>query len=463
MAHGATPEAFAEAAAACEAIVPSPELAIALYSRAYAAGASDWCCERAIVLARQCGDFAAIASVASLRYAAAPAPTHLKAAAYAHVDAGEMSMAKDAVHRARTAGIECVCLAAIESAFGATHKSSSVLLRNLEARALEASTGEEKASYFLAAARVAHIAERPAERETMLLGALEAVPEEATAFAALENAWLEAREWDRLSVLYRMRSNSAATSEEKVAAYRLSGTRLILGSVRKATGLRLLQQAIAIIYQEDLESIPQLVAMLGLLTDRLELAGSGPSAIRLLGQALAHPRSDDEAMWIVNRGLWLAGDEPAFRRTVANLKMLRETLLASTPRSIAASVAAEIDGEVAKRNHHPGLSENVAERAFVAADVNVRANVSSKAGHVSGMTRDMSETGLFLACDLELKLGEDVELAVLLPGADEWSLSEHRLSGKVVRIVDGVGYGIRFASAPDGYCADIRALCPARA
>ena len=82
--------------------------------------------------------------------------------------------------------------------------------------------------------------------------------------------------------------------------------------------------------------------MLGLLTDRLELAGSGPTAIRLLGQALAHPRSDDEAMWIVNRGLWLAGDDQAFRRTVINLEVLRQTLLASEPSVLAAGAAAKL-------------------------------------------------------------------------------------------------------------------------
>jgi hypothetical protein len=456
-----SPEDLAEAARACEAIVPQPELAIGLYAKAYAAGGSDSCCERAMRLARQYGDFAAIASVASLRYAASPAPRYLETRAFALIDAGEIETAKDATRRAVDAGVATTQLCAIESSFAASFKSCSVLVRDLESQAHSACEPDEKTSLYLTASRVAQICDRPSERERLLLAALESTPGEPTAFAALENIWLETREWDRLSVLYRMRTDSAATAAEKVESYRLAGNRLILGSVRQATGVRLLQQAISIIYSEELESVPELVAILGLLTDRLELAGSGATAIRLLGHALAHPRSDDEAMWIVNRGLWLAGDEPAFNRTVANLEVLRKTLIAAEPSLLAATAAAEIEVEVEMSNHPPGLRSAVAERAFVAADVAiaVRAKVSSTAGQAFGMTRDMSETGIFLACELELELGEAVDLTILLPGRDEWSLSEHNLNGDVVRVVKGVGYGIRLDSAPDGYCVDIRALC----
>jgi hypothetical protein len=460
----ASTEALVEAAAACEAIVPQSQLAISLYTKAFAAGAGEDCCERAIKLARQCGDFAAISSIASLRYAAAPAPHLLEAHAVALIDAQDMVAAQNAVGRARRAGVDSELIRAIESAFSADDTKCSELLRRLEAQAYPMRDATAKANHLLTAARVAAIGKRHREQETLLLGVLEAKPGEATAFALLEGMWLKAGEWDRLSVLYRMRTNSAATAAEKVEAYRLAGTRLVLGSVRKATGIRLLQQAIAIVYQEELESVPDLIAMLGLLTDRLELAGSGPSAIRLLGQALAHPRSEDEAMWIVNRGLWLAGDDPAFRRTVTNLEVLRTTLLASEPSLLVALATTEIDGEVQERNHPPGLAEGVAERAFVAADVAiaVRAKVSSSAGHAHGITRDLSETGLFLACELVLPLGEAIDLTIFLPGADDWSLSEHHLTGNVARVVEGIGYGIRLVSAPESYCADIRALCSGR-
>tara|TARA_R110002073_G_scaffold336372_1_gene532651 strand:- start:90385 stop:91608 length:1224 start_codon:yes stop_codon:yes gene_type:complete len=340
--ESASAEAFTEAAVACEAIVPQAHLAIRLHSQAFTKGGSDASSERANHLALQCGDFASIASVASLCYAAAPAPRHLETRAFALIDAGDIGAAKIATERTVAAGIATAQLLAIQSSFKTTAANCSGLVRDLESQAYRASESTETTSFYLAASRIAQICGRPDERERLLLSALEATPGEAHAFAALENIWIEKKEWDRLGVLYRMRSNSASTSSEKVESYRLAGNRLIFGSARQATGVRLLQQAIALIYKEELESVPELVAMLGLLTDRLELAGSGPTAIRLLGQALAHPRSDDEAMWIVNRGLWLAGDDQAFRRTVINLEVLRQTLLASEPSVLAAGAAAKL-------------------------------------------------------------------------------------------------------------------------
>ena len=192
-------EALSEAAGVCEAVVPHPRLAIELYAKAYEAGASDAHCERAILLARQCGDFGSIASIASLRYASTAAPSHLEVRACALIDAGEMELAKDAVHRALRSGVQSEQLYAVESAFGVTGESSSKITSDLESRAYCAREASAKSSLLLAAARVAHICNRPKEREAWLLGAMEAAPGETTAFAALENTWIEAREWDRLS------------------------------------------------------------------------------------------------------------------------------------------------------------------------------------------------------------------------------------------------------------------------
>lgn len=63
---------------------------------------------------------------------------------------------------------------------------------------------------------------------------------------------------------------------------------------------------------------------------------------------------------------------------------------------------------------------------------------------VSGVVRDMSTSGLFVALREELTLNVSYACTLQLPGANEWSVEEHAVRLLVVREVEGVGYGGAF-------------------
>ncbi|MCP4444655.1 MAG: PilZ domain-containing protein [Myxococcales bacterium] len=457
----ASPAEFAGLALICEGVVPDAQVAMNLYCRAYASGAEEAWAVRVTDLAMELGDFSCVARVAGMRHANNGDAVHLRAQALALLDAGRVPAALAPLRATLEVDVGDRNLLALERAASGECANIYEEVRTLGNEAQSIRGGAAAADCLLSAARLAAFLPDSEHYEQLLIRALDADASNITVGALLENHCIESQQWNRLGDLYRVRAQSATTSLEKVEAYRLSGTRLVMRSESPGTGVRLLQQAVSLIYQEQLEDVPQLVAMLDLLTEQLVQSGGTPSAIRLLVRALAHPRTSDEAMWIVNRGLRLADGDVALRRTVVNFESLRENLLANEPAVLEECAAAEIGGEVRGRVKAAGLREEGAERTLIAADVSiaVRAKISTANGKASAMTRDLSETGLFMACDAELAQSDEISLSILIPGEDEWSLSEHDISGVVARVVPGVGYGVRFTNVPEQFLADVRALC----
>jgi len=455
-------DAAIELAQSCEAIVADSSVASDLYRWAYARRPESAWAERAIELALGACDFSRVAAVAELQWDHSSSIDCLKAQAMALIDAGEASTALPLVQRLLRKNSVDVALGALERSLAGDHQESASAIRALEAQALGCETARGQAEFLLQAARIARLWPECEDAEPLLMRAFDADPSFERVYVLLEFLWVESRQWERLGNLYRLRTQRASSPQEEAEAYRRSATTLILRSESPGTGVRLMQQAIACIYKNELEQVPQFVAMLALLSERLVSAGGAPSAIRLLAQGLAHPRSDDEAMWIVNRGLALAVGDDTLRRTVLTFECLRQNLLANEPALLEDAAAAEIGGEVEVRYRPPTVDAGVAERAFVTADVNiaVRAELSTSQGTAFAMTRDVSETGLFFATEARLAIGETVELSILLPGEDDWSLTKHELRGVVARVDEGVGYGVQFSEVPEQFLCDIRALCP---
>ena len=107
-----------------------------------------------------------------------------------------------------------------------------------------------------------------------------------------------------------------------------------------------------------------------------------------------------------------------------------------------------------------GANLHISERVDVVADVQISLPAHISLGETSfvAKTRDVSETGLFLLCGEDIRLGQTLVLGLLFPGHDDWSLVEHEVHGIVVREEEGVGYGVQLIQTQDEFLRDIRSL-----
>jgi hypothetical protein len=107
----------------------------------------------------------------------------------------------------------------------------------------------------------------------------------------------------------------------------------------------------------------------------------------------------------------------------------------------------------------PAAELRAADRISISADVQVTAPATATRGTIrfSTVTRDVSETGLFIMTTESLRGGDLVELAVSISSVDDWSTETYALVGRVVRIADG-GYGIHLEKVTDAFTAKVRTL-----
>ena len=320
-------DSAAELAQLCEGIVPDSAVAAELYACAYGMRAEVGWAERAHTLAEESGAFTSMASIAGMVFDSSGNSWWGREMAMAWLDAGMPSLSLDPLQRALADVPDDRVLIALEKSVSDSSAKHPDVLRELEAKAAELGPGPEAASCLLQAARIVRLGPGKDEAILYLMRAFDADSTNPRVVALLETFFIDDSQWKRLGNLYRIQTERAMSPLERVHAYRRFGTRLVLASDSQGTGMRYLQSAATTIYQEEMELVPQLVAILGLVTEKLVQAGATPGAVRLLAQGLAHPRSDDEAMWIVNRGLALAQGDQALRRTVASFMSVKEKLL----------------------------------------------------------------------------------------------------------------------------------------
>lgn len=456
-----------ELARLAEAVVPERRIAISLYRKAYVLEAHPSSVARARLLAQELGDFALVADLAGLEHTQRREPRLLVVQALALLDADESRAAVAPLSR-------CLALFPNDSVLPLLHRAASgdTAMLAVEIHKLEAEAAKEvrivRAGLLLQAARLSRMREgHDADTLALLMQAFDAYASDESVFALLENRLIEDQDLRRLANLYRIRAELAASKGRDVEVYRRAGSRLLVNASSKGLGLRLLREGIEVIYRRELAEDSSLIAMLTLVVAELIESRAVPGAVRLLAKALAHPRSDDEVMWIVNNGIALAKGDIALVRTTAVFQALRDRVFANNPEyqpaneeALEAGALSEIEDELQELTRPAALSKSVAARLDIAVDVRIatRAELHLDSGPVEAMTRDLSSTGAFLACRAPLTLGERLRCKMLLPGDDDWSLVEHELEGDVVRIEAGVGFGIRFIKVSQAYLNDLQAL-----
>lgn len=454
-------------------VVPDRRQAIELYTWAWRGRPSSPWLQKARSLCIELGDFQGAAELAKLEYQKTQDAKLLVTQGLASLDAGDPVAALVPLRMALQKRARDESLPTLVRAAEGQLEDIPAKIKGLR---LEAETEENivKAGLLLQAARLSRLIPGSSDAEQFLQEAFHAYPRENSAFSLLENLWIERHEWEKLSGLYRVRTEAAKKRGQDIEVYRRAGTRLMLRSGSPGLGLRLLQQAVRAIYTRNLEDVPELIAMLTLIVQQQVQTNDTASAVRLLAEALSHPRSDDEVLWIVNRGLGLTRNEPTLQRTAEMFHALVER----DPVDDIEIVTVDdddfelledddlhiIDDEIIERENRPTLDDSVAARLPMVADVSIalRASVLVDQKRVEAVTRDVSSTGLFLVCSMALGVGDALALRVALPGEDEWSLVEHELRGTVVRVESGVGYGIQFDEEFDRFAADVRALAESR-
>ncbi|MCP4445555.1 MAG: PilZ domain-containing protein [Myxococcales bacterium] len=120
----------------------------------------------------------------------------------------------------------------------------------------------------------------------------------------------------------------------------------------------------------------------------------------------------------------------------------------------------DVEIEIDQQRPSVAVEQRQSERVAVIANVQIAARARVSHGeHTHGaMTRDVSNTGLFLMCDETLVVGEKLDIVLLLPGDDDWTIDEHTLTGRVARVEGDIGYRVVFEDIPVEFLASMKAL-----
>ncbi len=284
---------------------------------------------RAIELSEELDDFARTAQLLDMHYKSVGATPLLEKMGLSYWDARQLGKAADVLRTVVEKDPSRTDLDMLVQAYFGSPEYRAQLTSHVEQES-ETLSGAEKARHLLAAARLDSISEGTRYFE-FLERASQADPANTSVFLLLQRAWTERQESKLLEALYSARAETAPNLAGEIEVYRKAGQHLLRREIYSPElgdlGVRLLSQSLLLLYQHNLE-VPGLIGILSLMVERLRARGQGPAGVRLLAKALAHPRSDDEVIWIVNTGIALAQDDVALARTTQTFEELRARVVA---------------------------------------------------------------------------------------------------------------------------------------
>ncbi len=283
---------------------------------------------RAIELSEELDDFGRTAELLDMHYKSVWATPLLEKMGLSYWDAGQFDKAVEVFRTVVETDPSRADLDMLVQAYLGSPEYRAQLTSHVE-QVSETLSGAEKAQQLLTAARLDSLSEGARYFELLERASLVA-PANTSVFLLLQRAWTERVESKRLEGLYNARAETAADLAAEIEVYRKAGQHLLRRKICSPElvdlGVRLLSQSLLLLYQHNLE-VPGLIGILSLLVERLRERGQGPAGVRLLAKALAHPRSDDEVIWIVNTGIALAQDDVALARTTQTFEQLRSRVL----------------------------------------------------------------------------------------------------------------------------------------
>lgn len=255
--------------------------------------------ERAYQLCLELGQLPTAAKIARLLYLETRRPADALREGIAWLDANQPDRAIRALVEARDAGeIASLALATARREW----RDPRAEIHALRARA-RSTGGPLAAELLLAAARIARMLELDAPYGQLLREAVEADPDNDSAFSLLE-WWLgERNERDPLMSVYLLRVNRAGSDALEVM--RRAGTKWVLARSQVGLGVQLLTRCLEAGYASD-APIPGHLATLALLRRFAELAGAETELLNLIGRGLSRTHSPPEMAALAAVGLEIA-------------------------------------------------------------------------------------------------------------------------------------------------------------
>lgn len=124
------------------------------------------------------------------------------------------------------------------------------------------------------------------------------------------------------------------------------------------------------------------------------------------------------------------------------------------PNPVLAALRTVDRPELPPRQPAPPDAAPRARRLSIPIDVRL---VLADGKRITGHSRDISTSGLFVLTDATLTVGDELRVELLLPGEEAFTEEEHRSRGRVARQADG-GYGIELLEPDAALLAALGAL-----
>lgn len=148
------------------------------------------------------------------------------------------------------------------------------------------------------------------------------------------------------------------------------------------------------------------------------------------------------------------------RREAEHLDDKRAKRLAMAARALAHADKRrdEKAAQVAEESGKVRVAPRVPLHLDVSVHLQAAVDLAVGSRRITGVTRDISTHGLFVASDDPPAVGTELSLSLTLPGEDDWSVVTHELRARVVRVEPGEGFGAELIDPPAAFRAEIERL-----
>jgi len=463
----------ADLAAATELIDPARERALGLRQLAWRIGSERAELDRAVDLARELGDHAALAAVAVAAFEKTQDAELLVTAAMAFLDGGHAAEAEPLLARAAQLLPKAEESKSALAMVMKQTRDPQAEISMWVARATRA-TGAEAGRLFMHAARLARIA----GLEPIYMRHLQAAfqrGQNPSAVMLIEASLVAERRANDLLAFYRARVEAVGSDQRFADIMRAAGTTLARHGVQRGLAVRMLRNSLEAAYRAKLVDVPGHLASWELLIRHARDTRSTRELMPLVVEAMALPLDPDARLYVARFGFdvtWReANDAEAakpYASAIAELLPadagLQSYVVTSMPEEhITLPPEPSFIKLKLRSDRKPGLpttppipaqGPRIAQRVVLPADVELMLG----AERVSAIVRDISATGIYIVTERELEVDTTLQLAIDLPAAKgALDVTRYELTARIVRRAFS-GYGLVLVDPPAAFVANLATL-----
>ena len=479
----------------CEYMVPDRARALWAFGRAWqATGRNTPALERARAIYLEIGNLEMVAQLAQVEFKQTSQPDYLAIAGEAWLDAGQLDKAVGVLENALEFRTHDVVLKdALEIAKLPPDRVTAEVDQLV---AYAPSAGElEQVRLCVRISRLLWLHRKDDPRLPELLRRGHQYDPEEDRINVLLQLHLEANEqFEDLARLYRRRADATSSLEDSIDLLRQGGMSLAVRFEEMTLAVDLLERALQLGHDNDIEDIPGHLAMLRTLRDAYALEGEAERVLPLCEQAIRGRRSIDEQLSIALFAGNLAWKHAGLRDEAQRYFTAVRGVLPDHPSitafeharpghmHIVIAVPDDDDGVLIDEEEPvdlmalPRANDTGKHEAYMGPDTRTAARVAEfslpikfkRAGKerwFSGQSRDFSEVGVFVETHVIVPVDEFVTLQITITSDDEWGHEEHEWEALVLRCEPGRGFAVALVDAEDEFqeaVAVLRTLATAR-